>query len=112
MFVDDVSGSFDLSNPKNTKNNPKSAKNKKKASGKKTRKLVKSAAKTSFDSSSAMALVAQYKALVDQLLRAFSTVNYSNQANRSASSNATTNSNATIYSPGVAGPKIKTKKRG
>lgn len=130
FIVDEISGKFDLSKPDDLTSNPKSRKNSKKKKdkakdknskkaraklNKKTSDVVKKNAKESVNSREALALIRQYKAFVDQLLKAFSMIGYSRQQNNSfvqQATNATEQLSKQTYTPGVAGPKIKTKKRG
>ena len=104
MHVDNVDSTL----LDNSQNKGKTGKTGKKASQKKTSDTVRSNANTSVNSSEAMALIRQYKTFVDQLLRAFSTMGYS----RSQAEEKAKQTVENVYTPGVADPKVKVKKRG
>ena len=73
-----------------------------------TSDVVRGNAQTSVNSQEALSLIEQYRAFVDQLLKAFMTMGYSRQQSDARAEQVAEN----VYTPGTADAKVKTKKRG
>ena len=73
-----------------------------------TSDVVRGNAQTSVNSQETLALIEQYRAFVDQLLKAFMMMGYSRQQSDARAEQVAEN----VYTPGTADAKVKTKKRG